>query len=71
MPEEKKEKIMQTLSKFPDDKLTISKLNELIDEISYPTLLKWVMVLEAEGKIKVDDYGNIKFVYLNKEYENE
>jgi len=34
--------------------------------ITYPTILKWLAVLEAEGKIKVSDYGNIKFYYINK-----
>jgi hypothetical protein len=41
----------------------------MITEISYPTVLKWVLVLQAERKVKIDDYGNVKLVYLNKEYK--
>jgi hypothetical protein len=44
----------------------------MISNISYPTLLKWVTVLHAEQKIRVDDYGNVKLIYLNKDFfENE
>ncbi|MEK6880076.1 MAG: hypothetical protein AABY22_10730 [Nanoarchaeota archaeon] len=67
MAEEKKDLIMKVLQEFPDEKFNITRLNQLI-EISYPTLLKWVAVLQAEQKIRVDDYGNVKLIYLNKEY---
>lgn len=68
MPEEKKEIVLKVLKRFPEEKFSITQLKQMIENISYPTLLKWVLVLEAEKKIRVEDYGNIKFVYLNKEY---
>ena len=68
MPEEKKDTIMWVLRKYPSKKYSITELNRIIDDISYPTLLKWVAVLEAEKKIKIDDHGNVKLVYLNPEY---
>jgi len=68
MPEEKKEKVLKILKEFPEEKFNIKQINSMIDDISYPTLLKWVMVLEAEGKIRVEDYGNVKLIQLNKEY---
>ena len=68
MPEEKKEKIIEYLKQSPDEKVSITNLQKLIGSISYPTLLKWIMVLEAEKKIRIEDYGNVKLVYLNKEY---
>jgi len=48
------------------DKPTTSR--EIGDELgmSYPTLAKWLAVLEAEGRILVKDYGNIKFYYFKK-----
>jgi DNA-binding transcriptional ArsR family regulator len=69
MPEEKKEKILKVLKEFPDEKISISRISKMITEISYPTVLKWVLVLQAERKVKIDDYGNVKLVYLNKEYK--
>jgi hypothetical protein len=67
MAEEKKELILKVLKQFPDEKFNISQLNSMIQNISYPTILKWIMVLEAEQKIRVEDYGSVKIVYLNKE----
>ena len=72
MAEEKKEEILKVLKQFSDEKMSVTNLQKLMQNISYPTLLKWVLVLEAERKIRIDDYGNVKLVYLNKEYfENE
>lgn len=73
MAEEKKEEILKVLKQFPNDKLSVTQLQQqMIKKISYPTLLKWVQVLQAEKKIRIDDYGNIKLVYLNTEYfENQ
>lgn len=68
MPEENKEKIIKVLKEFPDQKFSIIRLKDLLSNISYPTLLKWILVLEAERKVRVDDYGNVKLVSLNKEY---
>lgn len=73
MPEEFKEKILKYLKFAPDEKFSVSQLYQLMgkETISYPTLLKWLMVLQAEGKISVEDYGSVKLVYLNKEYFKE
>ena len=72
MPEEKKDEIIKFLKQFPDEKISITQLQSSLTNISYPTLLKWVMILQAERKVRIDDYGNVKLVYLNKEYfENE
>lgn len=68
MPEEKKEQILNALKQFKDEKFTITQLSGVIENVSYPTILKWVTVLEAEEKIIVEDYGNIKLVSLNKEW---
>ena len=68
MPEEKKEEIIKFLKQFPDEKISITQLQSSLNNISYPTLLKWVMILQAEKKVRIDDYGNVKLVYLNKEY---
>lgn len=68
MAEENKEKILKVLRQLPDEKFSVTQLNSMIENISYPTLLKWLAVLEAEKKIRIEDYGNIKFIYLNKEY---
>ncbi len=70
MPEEKKEQVMKVLKQFKDKKFSIVQLGKMISNISYPTLLKWVMVLEGEGKIIIDDYGNIKLVYFNKDFKD-
>ena len=32
-------------------------------KISYPTITKYLLVLEAKGKIRVSDQGNIKYYY--------
>lgn len=67
MAEEIKEKILNYLRLLPDEKFNIKQLQNLTN-ISYPTLLKWVMVLQAEKKINIEDYGNVKIVSLNKDY---
>jgi len=72
MAEEKKEEVLKFLKQFPDEKINVTELQKMMKSISYPTLLKWILVLEAERKIRIDDYGNVKLVYLNKDYfENE
>jgi len=68
MPEEIKKRIMDLLKQFPDEKLSVTQLHSMISNVSYPTLLKWVLILQAEKQVKIDDYGNVKLVYLNKEF---
>ncbi len=70
MAEEKKAMIMKVLNDSPKEEFSITQINEKIKDISYPTLLKWVTVLEAEGRIVVKDYGNVKIVSINKEYKD-
>jgi len=33
--------------------------------ISYSTCLKWIEVLRAEGKIDVEDWGNVKIIKIS------
>jgi len=70
MPEEIKERIINLLKEFPDEKYNVKQINSMLGEreVSYPTVLKWVAVLQAEKRIRVDDYGNVKIIGLNKEY---
>ena len=68
MPEEIKEKILRSLKEIPDKKISISELQRIINDFSYPTILKWVLILQAEGKIIIEDYGNVKLIKLNSDY---
>lgn len=61
MPEDLKEKILKFLMDNKDREFNIKQLSEELG-ISYPTALKWVEVLSAEGKINVIDWGNLKVV---------
>jgi len=71
MPEEIKEMVVKFLYQFPDEQFNIRQLTQHVP-VSYPTLLKWISVLEAENRIKVVDYGNVKLVSYNSEWrENE
>lgn len=67
MAEEKKEKILKFLKEFPKQEFSITQLKEMVG-FAYPTVLKWVLVLEAERRVRIKDYGNVKLVYLNEEY---
>jgi DNA-binding transcriptional ArsR family regulator len=53
------------------DKPTTAK--DILEAVktSYPTLSKYLLVLEAEGVIKVSDYGNIKFYYIKDDQERK
>lgn len=66
MPEEIKEKIMKHFETLPDEKYSVKQLYDIIGDASYPTILKWVLILQAEGKLIVEDYGSVKVVSLNK-----
>ena len=59
MPEGIKEKIHKFLKENEGKEFSISKVKEEVKH-SYQTVLKWTIVLEAEGRIKIKDYGNIK-----------
>jgi len=71
MPEEIKEKILKFLMVVPEEEMSISELQKLIGTFSYPTILKWVLILQAEGKIQVKDYGNIKLISLSNELKEQ
>ena len=67
MEANKKDVIIKILETFPDERFSITQLFDYIKEqMSYPTLLKWIMVLEAEKRIIIEDYGNVKIIRLNK-----
>ncbi|MEM3075059.1 MAG: hypothetical protein QW727_03920 [Candidatus Pacearchaeota archaeon] len=69
MAEDKKEIIYKLLQQLPDEKLSVRQIYNLLQEqMSYPTILKWVIVLQAEKRVIIEDYGNIKLVKLNKEF---
>ena len=61
MGEEIKEKILEFLKENSGQDFSISKLKERVG-FSYPTILKWIVVLQSEEKIRLKDYGNIKIV---------
>lgn len=63
---ETKEKILEFLKNQGKEPTTIKDIINFI-KISYPTISKYLLVLEAEGKIKVSNYGNIKFYYFKNE----
>lgn len=67
MPEEIKERIMKHFEVMPDEKYSITQLHSIVGGASYPTILKWILVLQAEGKLRIEDYGSVKVVSLNKE----
>lgn len=58
----KKDKIVNYLKERGGEPTTIKNIMSGVN-ISYPTADKWVAVLIAEGKILMNDYGNIKFYY--------
>lgn len=56
-----KSKILNFLKKHPDRILSISDLSRELD-MSQNTVSKWIEVLRAEGRIQVEDKGNIKII---------
>jgi DNA-binding transcriptional ArsR family regulator len=60
---ETKANIMDFLEKL-EDSISISEIKRQMGSYSYPTILKWVTVLESEKKVSIVDYGNIKLVKL-------
>lgn len=70
MGEDKKEIILRLMKQFPNEKLSVKQIYDLLKEnMSYPTTLKWVLVLHAEGKLVIEDYGSLKLVMLDKQNE--
>ncbi len=63
MAEDKKELIYSFLRKNAGKFFNCRELGEKLN-ISYPTILKWVEVLNAENKVIVKDFGNIKLVMV-------
>jgi DNA-binding transcriptional ArsR family regulator len=67
MPEEKKQTVKILLESLPDEKYSVKQIHDFVKPLmSYPTLLKWITVLEAEGFVKIEDYGNIKLVQFKR-----
>ncbi len=58
--EEKKETIFEFLNN-QKEKLSVREISKRT-RISYPCVSKWVEVLKVEGRIEIEDYGNIKLV---------
>lgn len=72
MAEDKKEIIYKFLRLIPNQRINISQIHSMVKEkMSYSTVLKWILVLQAENKISIEDYGNLKLVKLNLEYKDE
>ncbi len=65
MAEDKKEMICKFLENNKGKKFSLKALNDSLSDISIVTVSKWTAVLIGEGRIKVDDYGNIKLVYVD------
>ncbi len=63
-----KEQIYEFLKENKGKKFSMKELNEKIENISRATIMKWVDVLLAEKDrdplVNVDDYGNIKLVWV-------
>jgi len=66
MVNQTKEKIYNFIKEKKDEPVTIKDIIEALN-ISYPTIAKWLAVIEAEQKVMVSDYGNIKFYYASKD----
>ena len=66
MAEDIKQKIYEFLKNNRDQEFNVKQISERLG-ISYPTTLKWIEVLRAEGKIKIVDWGNLKLIkFLDK-----
>lgn len=66
MAEDIKEKIYNFLAENKNNEFNVKQISKKLG-ISYPTVLKWVDVLNAEGLISVADYGNVKIVRIKNE----
>ena len=62
--EEIKEQILKLIIKNSPNPTTSKEIVDTL-KIAYSTISKYLLVLEAEKKIKTNDYGNIKFYYSN------
>lgn len=69
MPEEIKQKIYDFLKENQGKKFAVKRIFEQTKFASLPTIHKWVGILIAEERISVDDYGNIKLVYVDENRE--
>jgi len=59
-----KEKILDFLKK-EDNIINLTELAQRT-KISYSTVLKYIEILEIEGKIDIKDYGNVKLVSIKR-----
>lgn len=48
-------------------KEVFEKLIERGEDVSSATVLKWIEVGIAQGRIKTKDYGNVRIVWVEKE----
>lgn len=64
MPKEIKEKIYEFLMKNRGKRFAVKHIWEQMKIASLPTIHKWVESLVAAEKVKVEDYGNVKLIYI-------
>ncbi len=57
-----KNKILKNILRLKNI-ISIINFSKLM-KISYPTVLKYCDILEAEGKIKIKDFGNIRLILI-------
>ena len=65
-----KDDLLDFLKSHPNKKFSVNELFQEINKIgiktSYPTVLKNVDILIAQGSIKVTDYNVLKLVWYEK-----
>jgi response regulator of citrate/malate metabolism len=59
------EKIIDFLKEKPDERFSMLEISRRT-ELSYPTIQKYLIILEYKGLIEVKDFGNIKIVNLKR-----
>jgi len=64
MAEELKESLYEFLKENMKERFSIKQVYEKTKKGSYPTVLKWILILIAEGRVNVRDYGNVKIVWV-------
>lgn len=60
-----KDQILNFLVKHKGNRFSLTEVS-LKTGVSYPSVLKWINVLDAENKIEQRDYKNIKLVWFMK-----
>ena len=58
------EDVIINFLKKSSDKLINIKILSIGIKVSYPTTLREVYILQAQGKIRIEDFGHHKLLYL-------